>query len=106
VAHVDDLLEDALDTMIRAGVARLPVVNRDGPTRLVGMISRDGLANAYRAVRDEEYLRERGGAAPTLPRLLVRLRGVMHASDASEPAAVPSGDGTVKSSESSERTKC
>jgi CIC family chloride channel protein len=72
VAHADDLLEDALDTMIRAGVARLPVVNRDEPTRLVGMISRDGMTAAYRAVLEEEYLRERGGSVPTEPRLLVR----------------------------------
>jgi CBS domain-containing protein len=60
IAYADDLLQDAVDSMIRAGVARLPVVSRSSPTRLVGMVSRDALAAAYRAVLDEEHLRERG----------------------------------------------
>jgi chloride channel protein, CIC family len=107
VAHADDLLEDALDRMIHADVARLPVVNRDEPTRLVGMISRDGMAAAYRAVLDEEYLRERGGAGgPGAPRLLVRLRGLMRISDAPAPAAVAAGNGTASSSKSTERATC
>jgi CBS domain-containing protein len=58
VAHPDDLLADALDRMIRSGVGRLPVVARDESTRLVGMLSRDGLAAAYRAVLEEEHVRE------------------------------------------------
>ena len=68
VAYADDVLQDAVDAMIRAGVARLPVVRRDDPTRLVGMVSRDGLAAAYRAVLDEEHLRERGSVAASRPR--------------------------------------
>jgi H+/Cl- antiporter ClcA len=60
IAYADDLLQDAVDAMIRAGVARLPVVNRSDPTRLVGMVSRDGLAAAYRALLDDEQVRERG----------------------------------------------
>jgi len=64
VAYADDILEDALDTMIRAAVDGLPVVNRDEPTRLAGIITRDCLTAAYRAVLEEEYLRERGTGAP------------------------------------------
>jgi len=60
VAFADDILEDALDTMIRGEIGRLPVVTRDNPTQLVGLLSRDGLARAYRAVLDEEHVRERG----------------------------------------------
>ena len=68
VAYEDDLLEDALDTMIRAAVDGLPVVNPDNPTRLVGVVTRDGLTAAYRAVLEEEYLRERGTGSPVVPR--------------------------------------
>jgi CIC family chloride channel protein len=107
VAYTDDLLSDALDTMIRAGFSRLPVVDRDEPTRLVGMISRDGLAAAYRAVLEEEYLRERG-IGLTMPRFLVRRRGAMRASQAAktEPAAVASGNGAMSASEPTEKVQC
>jgi H+/Cl- antiporter ClcA/CBS domain-containing protein len=88
VAHTDDLLSDALDTMIRAGVVRLPVVDRDDPTRLVGMVSRDGLAAAYRAVLEEEYLRERG-AVLRFPRIFLRRRRPTRIAEAPEPIPAP-----------------
>lgn len=105
VAYADDLLEDALDTMIRAERARLPVINRDQPTRLVGMISRDGLAAAYRAVREEEYLRERGGAGLTVPRSRARQRSSVPLAEASSTATLV-GNGTGRPTTSSERVEC
>jgi CIC family chloride channel protein len=60
VTYTDEVLEEALDKMIRGGIARLPVVSREQPTLLAGMVSRDGLAKAYGAVLDEEHVRERG----------------------------------------------
>jgi CBS domain-containing protein len=74
VAYPDDLLADALDRMIRSGVGRLPVVNRDEPTRLVGMLSRDGLAAAYRAVLEEEHVRESAQLRARFRELRRRLR--------------------------------
>jgi CBS domain-containing protein len=57
ITYPDDQLEDALQLMIRSGVGRLPVVDRAEPTRLVGMLSRESLASAYRSVLDEEHER-------------------------------------------------
>jgi CIC family chloride channel protein len=54
VAYPDDQLEDALNLMLRSSVGRLPVVDRDDPKRLLGMLSRGSIATAYRAVLDEE----------------------------------------------------
>jgi H+/Cl- antiporter ClcA/CBS domain-containing protein len=58
VAYPDDLVSEALEKMIRCAVSRLPVVSREEPTKLVGMLSQDGLAAAYRNVLDEEHVRE------------------------------------------------
>jgi CBS domain-containing protein len=58
VTHPDEQLEDAFDLMTRSGVGRLPVVDRDDPGRLVGMLSRGSLATAYRSVLDEEQVRD------------------------------------------------
>jgi H+/Cl- antiporter ClcA/CBS domain-containing protein len=66
IAYADDLLEDALDTMARTAIAQLPVVRRDEPHRLVGMVTRDDVAKAYRAVVEEEYVRERGNGNGTI----------------------------------------
>jgi len=60
ITYPDDQLEDALQLMIRSGVGRLPVVDRAAPTRLVGMLSRECLASAYRSVLDEEHERAHG----------------------------------------------
>ena len=55
VAYPDDQLEDALNLMLRASVGRLPVVDRNEPGRLLGMLSRGSIATAYRSVLDEEH---------------------------------------------------
>jgi len=60
VTHPDELLEHALQSMARAGVGRLPVVDRRDATRLVGMLGRKSIAEAYLAGLDEEQVREMG----------------------------------------------
>ena len=50
-----------MNLMLRSGVGRLPVVDRDAPTRLMGMLSRGSIATAYRSVLDEEDTRDHGG---------------------------------------------
>jgi CBS domain-containing protein len=63
VTYPDELLERALDTMLQRGVGRLPVVDRQEPTRLLGILTRQGIAGAYQQVLEEESLREPGGLA-------------------------------------------
>ncbi len=63
VTYVDDLLAQALDIMLRNGLGWLPVVDRDDPTRLVGVVTRQGIASAYQPILDEEGVREPGGFA-------------------------------------------
>jgi predicted transcriptional regulator len=40
-------LRDAADQMVRAGVGRLPVVERHAPRKVVGMLSRSDLLSAH-----------------------------------------------------------
>jgi CIC family chloride channel protein len=47
VVFSDNTLRDAADQMVRAGVGRLPVVNRAAPRRVIGMISRSDLLGAH-----------------------------------------------------------
>jgi CIC family chloride channel protein len=63
VTYPDELLENALHRMSRMGVGRLPVVTRDDPTHLVGMLGREAIAAAYQSGLDDEYVRESGSAS-------------------------------------------
>jgi CBS domain-containing protein len=47
VVFTDNTLRDAADQMVRAGVGRLPVVERHAPRKVVGMISRSDLLSAH-----------------------------------------------------------
>ncbi|HEV7593979.1 MAG TPA: chloride channel protein [Gemmatimonadaceae bacterium] len=47
VVYEDNTLRDAADHMVLEGVGRLPVVRRDNPRRVVGMISRSDLLRAH-----------------------------------------------------------
>jgi chloride channel protein, CIC family len=47
VAYEDSTLRDAADHMVLEGVGRLPVVNRENPRVVVGMISRSDLLSAH-----------------------------------------------------------
>jgi CBS domain-containing protein len=60
VAHPDELLDEAMNAMILAGVAQLPVVDRADPRRLLGILDGTAVAGAWSKLRDEEHLRESG----------------------------------------------
>ena len=60
VAFPDEMLEEAVDKMIRNGVGRLPVVEREHPTRLLGYLGRKGIAMAWEELREEEQVRDAG----------------------------------------------
>ena len=47
VAYEDNTLREAADHMVREGVGRLPVVRRDAPDRLTGILSRSDLLSAH-----------------------------------------------------------
>jgi H+/Cl- antiporter ClcA len=47
VVFSDNTLRDAADQMVRAGVGRLPVVERGAPRRVIGIISRSDLLGAH-----------------------------------------------------------
>jgi CIC family chloride channel protein len=47
VVYLDSSLRDAADHMVRENVGRLPVVDRDAPDRVVGMITRSDLLAAH-----------------------------------------------------------
>lgn len=62
VAYEGNTLREAADHMIHEGVGRLAVVNREAPTRVVGMLTRSDLLQAHRprleaANRAERVLR-------------------------------------------------
>ncbi len=55
VAYPDESVRDALVRMLRSDIGRLPVVERDHPTHLVGYLSRGNVMTAYM-----DRLREEG----------------------------------------------
>jgi len=60
VIFEDRSLREAADHMVREGVGRLPVVRRDDPTRVVGIVTRSDLLDAHRRRIDESSRRARG----------------------------------------------
>jgi CBS domain-containing protein len=59
IVYADSTLRDAEDQMVRASVGRLPVVERDAPYVVIGMLSRSDLLAAH-ATRLEAGERQRG----------------------------------------------
>ena len=55
VVFDDMLLRDAADHMVREDVGRLPVVDRDDPSRLVGIITRSDLLKVHARRLEEEH---------------------------------------------------
>jgi predicted transcriptional regulator len=49
----DNTLRQAADHMVRARVGRLPVVSREAPRRVVGILSRSDLLEAHEERLDE-----------------------------------------------------
>ena len=74
VTYPDELLEHAVQRMARAGVGRLPVVDRRDRTRLVGLLDRKAMAEAYLAGLDEEQVRETGETSQMVREAARRLR--------------------------------
>jgi CBS domain-containing protein len=60
VTYPDELVDDALTTMLRNNVGRLLVVDRDEPARLAGYLGRATILAARLRRLDEEQLREPG----------------------------------------------
>jgi len=50
VTYPDEVLEEAVAKMARHHIGRLPVVDRDEPTRLLGYLGRAAIATAWREV--------------------------------------------------------
>jgi H+/Cl- antiporter ClcA/CBS domain-containing protein len=60
VTYPDELLEQAVDKMVRHDIGRLPVVDRADPTRLLGYFGRTGIAAGWRQVIEEEKVQDDG----------------------------------------------
>ena len=60
VAYPDELVDEAMSSMIRHGVQQLPVVTREDPRRLIGLIDSRAIATAFSEMRDEDHVREAG----------------------------------------------
>jgi chloride channel protein, CIC family len=58
VAFADSTLREAADHMVREGVGRLPVVSRDEPRKVIGMLTRSDLLAAHRRRLEEVDLAE------------------------------------------------
>ena len=56
VVYPDMSLRDAADHMVRENVGRLPVVSREDPSRVVGMITRSDLLSAHAARLEDEQV--------------------------------------------------
>ena len=59
VAFEDSTLREAADHMVREGVGRLPVVSRDEPRKVVGMLTRSDLLSAHKRRLEESDLAEK-----------------------------------------------
>jgi chloride channel protein, CIC family len=76
VTYPNELLHDASAKMLRNGVGRLPVVDRDDPRRVVGYLGRPGIMAARLRGLEDEHVREPGwiGRASSLTEIVLRKR--------------------------------
>jgi predicted transcriptional regulator len=58
VAYEDSTLREAADHMVREGVGRLPVVSREDPGKVIGMLTRSDLLSAHKRRLEELDLAE------------------------------------------------
>ena len=63
VAYIDETLSEAVHTMLRHNIGRLPVVERHHPKRIVGYLGRPNIMSAYLRRLEEEHVREPGWLA-------------------------------------------
>jgi chloride channel protein, CIC family len=80
VTYTDELLEEATAKMITNDIGRLPVVQRDDPTKLVGLLGRAGVMAVWLYATREEETRDSGWLSHHLKvlrgRIARRVRGV------------------------------
>src|SRR5438270_6458171 len=74
VAHVDELLEEATAKMIEHDIGRLPVVDRDDPGHIVGLLGRAGVMAVWLYSTREEQMRDSGWLSTRLKGLRGRIR--------------------------------
>jgi len=58
VVYDDNTLREAADHMVRAGVGRLPVVSREAPRVVIGIVSRSDLLSAHEDRLDAAHVTE------------------------------------------------
>ncbi|MGC9942200.1 MAG: chloride channel protein [Verrucomicrobiota bacterium] len=63
VVFPEEPLHVALIKMLNQNVGRLPVVERDNPTKVIGYLGRASILSARMKLHDEENLRQKGGAS-------------------------------------------
>jgi CIC family chloride channel protein len=68
VTYPEELLEAAVDKMVRHDIGRLPVVERTNRTRLLGYLGRSGIAAGWRFPFEEEQVRDAGWLSRPLQR--------------------------------------
>jgi H+/Cl- antiporter ClcA/CBS domain-containing protein len=68
VTYPDELLEEAVDKMVRHDIGRLPVVERSDQTRLLGYLGRSGIAAGWRFLFEEEQVQDTGWLSRPLQR--------------------------------------
>jgi CBS domain-containing protein len=71
VAYPDETLQEAIATLLKRNIGRLPVVDRTNPGKVVGYLGRADILAARIRLHDEEELREQG---PLLGALRPRTR--------------------------------
>ncbi|HEY6093163.1 MAG TPA: chloride channel protein [Gemmatimonadales bacterium] len=74
VTHPDELLEEATAKMIAHDIGRLPVVDREQPTRLLGLLGRGGVMGAWLYATREEQTRDSGWLSARFKGFRNRLR--------------------------------
>lgn len=59
-AFADESIYQAATRMLKRNIGRLPVVERDDPSRLIGYLGRSGILAARMRLLEEEHVRELG----------------------------------------------
>ncbi len=72
VAYADELLEEATAKMIANDIGRLPVVDPENPSHLVGLLGRAGVMAAWLYSTREEQMRDSGWLSTRLKALRAR----------------------------------
>jgi chloride channel protein, CIC family len=89
VTYADELLEEAVAKMAAHGIGRLPVVDRDQPTWLLGYVGRTGIAAAWRELLHEEEVREAGWLTSRMRLLRRNVRRVLKPREPLDADAAP-----------------